>query len=313
MDYLFKDFKKLLKKNYQEIRSLQADDSTNCMRVYDKNIGSIPVTVDIYNSYVLITDYRTFPDDEMPGPDPDELRSAASSMLYRNLESVIYARREKLSGHEQHGKQLVAPVRCTVMENGLQFIVELGASIDTGLFLDHAVTREMIRLEASRRSVLNLFSYTGAFSVYAAAGWSERVVSVDLSGRYLQWAKENMELNGLNGSLYQFIQEDCGNYLDAAAAEKERFDLVVFDPPTFSNSRKMNSTFNVQRDYASYLHRIARILKPSGAVVFSTNLSTFSMNKNILKEYQISEITRETIPLGFSRKRVPHKCWILKT
>ncbi len=313
MDYLFKDFKKLLKKNYQEIRTLHADASTNCMRVYDKNIGSLPVTVDIYDSYVLITDYRTLSDDEIPEPDPDELRSAASSMLYRNLESVIYARREKLSGHEQHEKQPVEPVRCTAMENGLQFKVELGSSIDTGLFLDHAVTREMVRLEASRRSVLNLFSYTGAFSVYAAAGWAERVVSVDLSGRYLQWAKENMELNGLTGSRYQFIQEDCGNYLDAAAAGKERFDLVVFDPPTFSNSRKMNSTFNVQRDYVSYLHRIAGILKPSGAVVFSTSLSTFSMHKNMLKEYQISEITRETIPPGFSRKRVPHKCWILKT
>ena len=309
MSYLLKDFGKLLKNNFQELRQIYTPVLTNCMRVYDQNIQEIPVTVDVYNGKVLITDYGLLDDDEKVTP--ESLCSAAASMMYVSMDDVHYKFRGKLHNHEQHEKTNQPPIPLQVSENGLQFLVDLGQYSDTGLFLDHSVTRELIMQESAQKSILNLFCYTGSFSVYAAAGWAKEVVSVDLSGTYLHWAEENMKINSLLSDSFQFVQDDCKNFLNMAEKQKDTYDVIILDPPSFSNSRKTDQTFNVQRDHVEYIRQCSRLLNNDGSILFSTNLSNFKLQTHQLKWFDINEITYDTIPPGYSKKRLPHKCWVI--
>ncbi|NQT57697.1 MAG: class I SAM-dependent methyltransferase [Bacteroidetes bacterium] len=309
MSYLLKDFGKLLKRNFQELRQIYTPVSTNCMRVYDQNIHEIPVTVDVFNGKVLITDYGLTQDDDKVTP--ESLCDAAASMMYVSRKDVNYKFRGKLQNHQQHEKTNQPPKQVIVSENGLKFMVDLGQYSDTGLFLDHSVTRELVMQESARKSILNLFCYTGSFSVYAAAGWASEIVSVDLSGTYLHWAEENMKINSLLSETFRFVQDDCKNFLDMAEKQKDKYDLIILDPPSFSNSRKTDKTFNVQRDHAEYIRHCCRLLHKDGSVLFSTNLSNFKLQKQLLKDLTINEITYDTIPPGYSKKRLPHKCWVI--
>jgi 23S rRNA G2069 N7-methylase RlmK/C1962 C5-methylase RlmI len=309
MDQTVREFGRLLKKYYLEVRRYSSEVESTCMRVYDRQLTQLPLTVDIYSSSLLISDYR---EDSLPAePKADELIRTAASMLYRRPEDTVYTRREKGGSNTLPTEPCGRPHTCEVTEHGLKFIVKLGCGLDTGLFLDHSLTRALVRAESPRRRVLNLFSYTGSFSVYAAAGWASEVVSVDLSAGYLQWAKENMELNGYSGPAYRFAELDCGTYLEEAARARERFDLVILDPPSFSNSRKVEGTFNVQRDYRRYIEMIRRILSPEGAILFSTNLNSFRFSREAVRSFAVKDITRETIPPGYSTSRLPHRCWVL--
>ncbi|MBI9100735.1 MAG: class I SAM-dependent methyltransferase [Spirochaetaceae bacterium] len=309
MSYLLKDFGKLLKRNYKELRQQYTLVSTNCMRLYDQNLQEIPVSVDMYNGKVLITDYGLGIDDEKVTP--ESLCRTAAAMIYVKREDVIYKYRGKLQNHQQHKKTNQLPRQVIVSENGLNFLVDLGQYSDTGLFLDHSVTRKLVMQESAQRSILNLFCYTGSFTVYAAAGWAKKIVSVDLSGPYLKWAEKNMEINSLVSDTFSFVQDDCKNFLNTAEKKKERFDLIILDPPSFSNSRKTDQTFNVQRDHVEYIRQSIRLLHEDGSVLFSTNLSNFKLQKQQLKECFIKEITYDTIPPGYSRKRLPHTCWVI--
>lgn len=309
MSYLLKDFGKLIKRNFQEMRQIYTPVSTNCMRIYDQNIQEIPVTVDVYNGKVLITDYGLGGDDEKVTS--ESLCTTAVSMLYVSRQDVIYKYRGKLQNHQQHEKTKNPPFPVQVSENGLNFLVDLGQYSDTGIFLDHSVTRELVMQESAQKSILNLFCYTGSFSVYAAAGWAREIVSVDLSATYLRWAEENMKLNSLVSSSFRFVQKDCKEFLDMAEDRKEKYDLIILDPPSFSNSRKTEVTFNVQRDHVAYIRQCSRLLNEDGSILFSTNLTNFKLEKHQLKWFVINEITYDTIPPGYSRKRLPHKCWVI--
>jgi 23S rRNA G2069 N7-methylase RlmK/C1962 C5-methylase RlmI len=309
MSYLLKDFGKLIKRNFQEMRQIYTPVSTNCMRIYDQNIQEIPVTVDVYNGKVLITDYGLDGDDEKVTP--ESLCTTAVSMLYVSRQDVIYKYRGKLQNHQQHEKTKNPPFPVQVSENGLNFLVDLGQYSDTGIFLDHSVTRELVMQESAQKSILNLFCYTGSFSVYAAAGWAKEIVSVDLSATYLRWAEENMKLNSLVSSSFRFVQKDCKEFLDIAEDRKEKYDLIILDPPSFSNSRKTEVTFNIQRDHVAYIRQCSRLLNEDGSILFSTNLTNFKLEKHHLKWFVINEITYDTIPPGYSRKRLPHKCWVI--
>ena len=314
MSYLLKDFGKLLKRNFQELRKIYTPVSTNCMRIYDQNIHEIPVTVDVYNGKILITDYGLTQDDECDNDEvtPETLCNAAASMLYVSRGEVSYKFRGKLLNHQQHEKTAQPSNEVIVLENGLKFLVDLGQYSDTGLFLDHSVTRELIMQESAQKSILNLFCYTGSFSVYAAAGWADSIVSVDLSGTYIHWAEENMKINSLVSEKFQFVQDDCRTFLDMAERQKDQYDIIILDPPSFSNSRKTDRTFNIQRDHVSYIRQCCRILHKEGSILFSTNLSSFKLQKHLLKGLTINEITYDTIPPGYSRKRLPHKCWVIR-
>lgn len=309
MDYRLKDFKKIIKHSYQETRRQLSPLNTDCMRVYDRNISEYPVTIDVYGNYVKIQELGEI------GSDTEVLVDAVSRMLYIPSKNIVYQVRKKRTGREQHSLQITGKSmigRISVMESGLTFSVDLETRIDTGLFLDHMPTRVMVRDNAFGRNVLNLFSYTGSFSVYAAAGGARGVVSVDLSNTYLQWAEEHLAMNGFTGSRYPCIRSDVKDFLLHDADSHGPFDIIIMDPPSFSNSNKMDGTFDVQRDYVWYIHQAMRHLSSKGVLLFSTNLDGFHFDPGRIEHAVCRNITNSTIPPGFSKKKKPHVCWMIQ-
>lgn len=303
-----KDFEKLLKRGGLDARRYMKLTDSDVARVYDRNIGSIPVTVDLYGAYARVVDYS---DNGLEDDEREEIKEIVSRYLYVERSKIVFKERKKREGREQHEKG-DEEIKVVVKENGHEFLTELSLYTDTGLFLDQAYTRAMVENEVAGRSVLNLFSYTGSFSVYAASGGAESVVSVDLSNVYSLWAKDNLKRNGfLDEKKYRVVTEDAKSYLEKAFENGEKYDLVIFDPPAFSNSHKADD-FDVQKDYFSYLYLISRILKDGGAVVFSENLSTFVFDKKELNRYwDIKEVTRDVLAQGFSSKKGSARVWIL--
>src|SRR5690554_1291041 len=250
MDYQAKDFGKLLKNNALAMRRLLQPTDTNCMRVYDRNMEAFPVTVDLWAEWVRVTDYS----EEGLGDDEQELIiDLASRMLYVPSEQVVYHHRQKRSGREQHELQEPVSTIVEVTEQGLKFTVDLTKRVDTGLFLDHMPTRALVGAMSYGKRVLNLFSYTGSFSVYAARGGAVQVDSVDLSATYTAWAQENLARNGFSGPTYRCDTCDAFEYIRNALEEKRIYDIIIFDPPSFSNSRKMEHDFDIVRDYVRWL------------------------------------------------------------
>jgi 23S rRNA (cytosine1962-C5)-methyltransferase len=189
----------------------------------------------------------------------------------------------------------------TVEENGLKFIVNLSDYLDTGLFLDHRVTRQIVREESNNKKVLNLFAYTGSFSVYAASGGANEVVTVDLSKTYLEWAKRNMELNGFrNREKYKYVHADVKQYLKTIPAAY--FDLIVMDPPTFSNSKRVEGFLDIQRDHAELINDCLKGLSADGILYFSTNFRKFVLDKEKIRARSITEISKTTTAFDFEKK-----------
>ena len=189
----------------------------------------------------------------------------------------------------------------TVKEAGLQFKVNLADYLDTGLFLDHRITRNMVREQSKDKKVLNLFCYTASFSVYAAAGEAASVVSVDLSKTYLNWAEDNFKLNALNDkSKYSFVHADVLQYLDELAPDS--FDIIILDPPTFSNSKRMKDFLDIQQDHAALINKCVLIMKPGAVLYFSTNYTKFQLANDQLNATSITDITKATTPFDFEGK-----------
>ena len=300
MDYMDKDFGKILKNNAQTLRHDLLASGTDCFRVYDRNLSRYPVTVDLYGRYAKVTDYGT---DPMADDVRESCLDICARMLYLEPANVVYAFRAKRVDRAQHEKTESEPVVTTVRENGLQFKVDLTTYVDTGLFLDHAVTRQLIRERSANADVLNLFSYTGSFSVYAAAGLANSVTSVDMSATYTKWAQENLAANGYSGDMYSCVCMDAAKFVKEAAAKGLKYDIIIFDPPSFSNSHKMDGDFDVARDYALWVRNLLNILKKTGIILFSTNLGSFRMDKRRLRGLSVKEITGLVAAPGFVKDR----------
>ncbi|MEN0111519.1 MAG: class I SAM-dependent methyltransferase, partial [Planctomycetota bacterium] len=195
---------------------------------------------------------------------------------------------------------------------GLRFRVNLTDYLDTGLFLDHRVARGMVRDASAGKRVLNLFAYTGSFTVYAAAGGATETTTVDLSANYLDWAAENLRLNDFEpGETHRLVRASAPEYL-AALPREPRFDLAVVDPPTFSNSKRLEEDWDVQRDAAPLLVDLAARMAPGGVVFFSTNSRRFKLDEAALAGAYaaVREISRQTVPEDFRNQRI-HRCWRL--
>lgn len=304
-----KDFSKLLKHGALEGHRWMKNTDSTAVRVYDRNLPSFPLTVDFYGPYALVVDYS---DGGMSEEDRVVAVDLISRFMYVEHDRIIWRERKKREGREQHEKENES-LRLDVRENGMLFETELRSYVDTGLFLDQAMTRQEVMAMSRSMRVLNLFSYTGSFSVYAAAGGAESVVSVDLSNVYTAWCRRNLEKNGfIDEAKYMTVASDARSYLSAAFERGERYDIVIFDPPAFSNSHKADD-FDVQKDYLEYLYLISRILVPGGVVVFSENLAGFSFAKTQLKPFwKTVEITGNVHAQGFSMKRSGLRVWLLK-
>lgn len=308
-DYLRKDFGKILKSSGLEARRWMKNTDSSTSRVYDRNLEELPVTVDFYGDRTRIVDYS---DGGLGDETRAEIEDIVSRYLYVEKSRIVYVVRKKREGREQHEKgEGECPV--TVRENGLVFECELEKYADTGLFLDMEEARAMVGEMAKNQRVLNLFSYTASFSVYAASAPAQSVTSVDLSNVYSQWGRRNLSANGfLDENIYSCVTMDVRKFVKEAARDKKVWDLVIIDPPAFSNSHKAED-WDVQKDHAELLRGVYDILSDGGVVLFSENLQGFRFEKRKLDGmYEPEELTSSLYALNFSHKRKSCRVWLLR-
>jgi 23S rRNA (cytosine1962-C5)-methyltransferase len=304
-------FANRLRKNARHLRKWARRESITCYRVYDRDIPEFAYAVDRYADWVHLQVYeRAGATDERPGHD-DALRRAAADALQVEPAHVVLKRRAQRRGQDQHEKTGVRGHDLVVEEGGRRFIVNLEAYLDTGLFLDHRPTRALVAAEASGKRFLNLFCYTGSFTVYAATAGAASTLSVDLSNTYLEWARRNLQLNGANLARHRLLRADILRWLPEAAAQDQRFDLIVLDPPAFSTSKAMDGVLDIQRDYPHLLTGCARVLAPGGTLYFSTNLQSFRFDPAHAAGLAAEEISALTVPADFRNRRI-HRCWRLR-
>jgi 23S rRNA (guanine2445-N2)-methyltransferase / 23S rRNA (guanine2069-N7)-methyltransferase len=224
-------------------------------------------------------------------------------------ERVRVRTRRKNKRGEQYSRVQERETYHVVTEDGLKFLVNFDDYLDTGLFLDHRLTRGRLRAAASRKRFLNLFAYTCTASVYAAAGGAASTTSVDMSNTYLNWAQRNFELNGLSPDRNGLVQADCRVWLQDGARSRERYDLIFIDPPTFSNSKRMEGVFDVERDHPEFIDGCVRLLAPGGLIVFSTNSQRFRLDESLSQRYDVRDISAKTLPRDFERNPRIHRCF----
>jgi 23S rRNA (cytosine1962-C5)-methyltransferase len=301
-----------LQKVYKH-RSRQAKRmNISCYRLYDKDLPEFPVSIDLYGDKVCVSEYKA--KHHLTEEEHQNWLEGTVSVIAEVLqisEENIYTkeRRRKTDRLSQYQKTSDEKEFFEVEETGLKFLVNLSDYLDTGLFLDHRITRKMVMEEAKGKKVLNLFAYTGSFSVYAANGGAEEVVTVDLSNTYIDWAKKNFEANYLvNPKKYKFAVADVLEYLQTLTPNT--FDIVVMDPPTFSNSKKMKDFLDIQKDHVALINQAIRAMKPGGILYFSTNARKFEFNETAIEAASIKNITRATTPFDFEGKLL-RWCWRL--
>jgi len=280
---------------------------TDAYRLYDREVPEVPMVVDRYGPAAHITVYPR----EEGGDRAREAQwiDAVGRTLGLDPTRLFVKRKERRQGGRQHEVQSRAGVRTEVREGGLRLLVNLSDYVDTGLFLDHRITRERVRGLIGGGRFLNLFCYTGAFTVAAAAGGARSSVSVDTSTPYLEWARENLRLNGLDRPEHRLIRGDALAVVRDLPPE-DRFELALVDPPTRSNRHGGALTWDVQRDHAVLLRAVAERLAPGGAVLFSTNYRRFRLDEGALDGWAVEEWTPGSIPPDIGDRRI-HRCWRL--
>ncbi len=299
-----------LKKNQRRLRDWARGAGVTCFRVYDGDIPEVPVTIDDYEGRLVIADVRR-PGGELEEQGDawiDAMAAAAQDALGATL--VFVKRREKMTGRHETGRQYGrVDDRASwfeVGEGGHRFLVNLSDYLDTGLFLDHRITRSMVAAESRGRRVLNLFCYTGAFSVYCAGGGAASSTSVDLSATYLDWAGENLARNRISTDQHRLIRSDVKRFLDDARSSGERWDRAVVDPPTCSNSKALDYVWDVQRDHGALLAAVDAVMAPGGVIWFSTNRRRFTLDPTAVRG-AVDDLTRETSPPDFRDRS--HRTW----
>ena len=306
------DFANRLKKNIGKIGKWAKKEQLDCYRIYDADLPEYNVAIDVYPGHLVIQEYaapKDVPEDKAKRRLTDIIR-ASIQVTGVEANNVVLKVRQKQKGRSQYQKMAQDSSNLEVNEYGAKLIVNLHDYLDTGLFLDHKITRRRIGEMASGKDFLNLFAYTGSASVHAAVGGARSTMTVDMSNTYLEWAKENMELNGRVGRQHQFVQADCLQWL---TKEQGSYDLIFIDPPTFSNSKRMDQSFDVQRDHIQLMEDLKRLLREEGTMVFSNNKRHFKMDMEGLEELGLTaqNISSKTLPLDFSRNKHIHNCWLI--
>ena len=309
------DFRRRLAKRFKHLAKWARRQGIEAFRIYDRDIPEIPLVIDWYAGWLHAAEYERPHERTEIEHDVwlDKMLEAAALELGVPVQQTFLKVRKRQRAGGQYEKVDQRKAVLTVREGGLEFEVNLSDYLDTGLFLDHRQTRAMVRAEAGGKRFLNLFCYTGSFSVYAAAGGAAETTSVDLSNTYLDWTRTNLSKNGFkDAGRHRIVRDEARAFLEHRAKRGEPpFDLVVCDPPTFSRSAKSEAPWDVERDHAELLERIAQNLSPGGVVYFSTNFRRFHLAEEPLaKLYTIREITRQTIPEDFRNDRI-HRAWRL--
>ncbi|MBX9964065.1 MAG: class I SAM-dependent methyltransferase [Burkholderiales bacterium] len=306
---LLEAFENRVRKRDRHLGRWAKREQVTCYRVYDRDIPEVAIALDRYGERTLLQQYLRSSEEPPPTDIMEALRDAAARGLEVDPASVTVKHRRKVNRREsQHEKSDDPGADFVVGEGGSRFIVNLDAYLDTGLFLDHRATRLLVRAEAAGRRMLNLFCYTGSFTVHAAAGGAPASVSVDLSNTYLAWARRNFDLNALDPDKHTLERADVLDWLYQARRRGERFGLIVLDPPAYSSSKKMDHAFDVQRDHGELLEHTTALLERGGVLYFSTNLRGFRLDAGALTGVSVEDISARTIPEDFRNQRI-HQCW----
>ena len=310
-------FANRLRKNLQRLAPWAEREHIDCFRVYDADMPEYAFAIDLYGReprHVYVQEYA--PPKTVNQESARERRREALAVLPEVLAvpiAQVHSRvRKPQKGSEQYEKRDSQGERYAVQEGGLKFWVNFRDYLDTGLFLDHRLVRGMLREWARGGDFLNLFCYTGSATVYAAAGGARSSAGVDLSNTYLDWAHENLLLNGFRGSEHELYRADCLQWLEEQEPRGARFDLIFVDPPTFSNSKRMDGVLDVQRDHAGMIRRSLKLLRPSGRLVFSTNYTRFKLDAAALADLHVEDISDRTIPKDFERHARIHRCFSIR-
>lgn len=302
-----------LGKNIKHLRKWAQRQGLEAWRMYDRDIPQYPFAIDIYADHVHLQEFDTgwlMRQSEYE----DWLTEVIDAVVFVTglpREYIHLKRRQRQKGKEQYEKTGADGTDFVIYEYGRAFWVNLDKYLDTGLFLDHRHTRQKVSSMAAGKRFLNLFAYTGSFSVYAATGGALSSETVDLSNTYLQWARRNFELNKLDMQAHQIVRADVFQYLQLAAEQRKQFDLIMLDPPSFSNSKKMLDILDIQRDHKKLIDGAMSLLASQGVLFFSNNLRSFRLNSALEQRYQIKNISRKTLPEDFRNARI-HQCWEIR-
>ena len=330
-EYQAQLLKNRLTKRFQHLKKWARRSDIGCYRLYDKDIPEIPLAIDIFflqdspsdseaEAYLRIYLYQRpyEKDEEEESHWLEAMIQVAAQVVGVSQDKLVAKTRMRQRGSDQYEKQETQEaIMGIVQEQGHKFFVNLSNYLDTGLFMDHRPLRKIVEGEAQGKAVLNLFCYTASFSVYAAAGGARRVDSVDLSNTYLAWGEKNFSLNGFaDAEKYRFTRNDVAQFLKDT---RDSWDIIVLDPPTFSNSKKTKDTLDINRDWPKLVNAALSHLNPGGTLYFSTNSRQLHFDEGLLKpptkgndvaQLRVKDITTATIPEDFRNQKI-HRCWKL--
>lgn len=319
------DFFNRLTKNKKKWEKWAKQNDVMCYRTYDSDLPEFNVAIDRYNQSLVVYEFKA----------PKSIDADKAAMRLEKIQAIVplvfpeidaknihFKLRERQKGTNQYEKEEDRGEFFPVEETGAKLWVNLVNYLDTGLFLDHRNVRKMIKEKARGTNFLNLFAYTSSASVLAAIGGAKAVTTVDMSKTYLKWAENNFALNGLSGKQYEFVQKDVLEWLKTMALHVSelplmqkrdaRYDLIFMDPPSFSNSKRMADVLDIQRDHVRLIEDAMEILAKDGLLIFSTNLRNFKMDPLITENFDVKDVSRETLPLDFARDPKIRQCFMIK-
>lgn len=305
-------FANRLQKNKKNLKNWIKKEQIECYRIYDADIPEYNVAVDVYGEYLVIQEYaapKTIDEDKVTKR-LQEVIYFAPKVLDVPTDKVVLKTRAKQKGSNQYQKVAESKQSIVMSEYGAKLKINLWDYLDTGLFLDHRKTRQIVAKKSKGKSLLNLFAYTGSVSLQAALHGADAITTVDMSNTYLNWAQDNFKLNNLSGHKYQFLQADCLKWLKN---NKETFDIIFIDPPTFSNSKRMEDSFDVQRDHINVITDALNSLSQGGEIIFTNNKRNFKMDAEAIEKLglvskNISDMTRDK---DFERNKNIHNSWLI--
>ena len=312
-------FANRLRKNIERLDKRARREDVSCLRLYDADMPEYAFAIDRYleadgaQQHLYVQEYEA----------PASIEAAAVRKRRGEVLAVLPAAagvpperihlrtRRRQRGTAQYEKEAERGASCIVQEGGCRFEVNFSDYLDTGLFLDHRITRARLGAAAAGRRFLNLFCYTATASVYAARGGARSTLSIDMSNTYLEWAERNFRLNGLDRQRHRLERADCLAWLAAAAASAQppQFDLIFLDPPTFSHSKRMQGVLDVQRDHPLLIQQCMVLLAAGGLLVFSTNAQRFRLDEAVAQRWRVEDVSAATLPFDFARNARIHRCF----
>ena len=309
-----------LRKNASRLATWARRNDIACYRVYDADMPEYSFAIDVYGNeserWISVQEYAAPPTvaEDAVRARRDEALAAIPDVMGVPRERMMLRVRRRQRGGDQYEKLNAEQQFHVVREGQYRFLVNFTDYLDTGLFLDHRLTRGRIGELARGKRFLNLFAYTGTATVHAVGGGAASSTTVDMSHTYLDWARRNLDLNGLAGPAHEFVQADCLTWLDDEAQQRRprQYDLIFIDPPTHSRSKRMQQEFDVQRDHAWLLQTAGRLLAPGGVMLFSNNFQRFKLDTGALEPFLVEDITRATIPEDYARNQKIHVCYLLR-